>query len=52
MYLGHKHVENRPNCSHKLATFLKYHMPLSKTVQGKKTIQSFSRKGQNPLEVT
>ena len=28
MYFGHKHVETRPNCSHKLATFLKYHMPL------------------------
>ena len=28
MYSGHKHVENGGNCSHKLATFLKYHMPL------------------------
>ena len=29
MYFGHKHVKTRPNCSHKLATFFKYHMPLS-----------------------
>ena len=29
MYFGHKHVETGPNCSHELATFLKYHiMPL------------------------
>ena len=31
MYFGHKHVESGPSCSHKLATFLKYHMPLRKT---------------------
>ena len=29
MYSGHKHVETGPNCSHELATFLKYHMTLS-----------------------
>ena len=29
MYFGHKHVEIGPNCSHELATFLKYHMPLN-----------------------
>ena len=23
MYLGHKHVESGPNCSHELSTFLK-----------------------------
>ena len=28
MYFGHKHVETGLNCSHELATFLKYHMPL------------------------
>ena len=28
MYFGHKHVETVPNCSHELATFLKYHMSL------------------------
>ena len=28
MYFGHKRVETGPNCSHELATFLKYHMPL------------------------
>ena len=28
MYFGHKHVENGPNYSHKLVTFLKYHIPL------------------------
>ena len=28
MYFGHKHVETRPNCSHGITTFLKYHMPL------------------------
>ena len=27
MYFEHKHVETGPNCSHKLATFLKYHIP-------------------------
>ena len=26
MYFGHKHVDSGPSCSHKLATFLKYHM--------------------------
>ena len=31
MYFGHKHVESGPSCSHKLATFLKYHMPLRKS---------------------
>ena len=30
MYFGHKHVETGPNCSHELATFFKYHMPLRK----------------------
>ena len=30
MYFGHKHVETGPNCSCELATFLKYHMPLSR----------------------
>ena len=30
MYFGFKHVETGPSCSHKLATFLKYHMPLNK----------------------
>ena len=25
---GHKHVETEPSFLHKLATFLKYHMPL------------------------
>ena len=28
MYFGHKHAETGLNCSHQLATFLKYHMPL------------------------
>ena len=28
IYFGHKHVETEPNCSHKLTTFFKYHMPL------------------------
>ena len=28
MYFGHRHVETGPNCSHELATFPKYHMPL------------------------
>ena len=28
MYFGHKYVETGLNCSHELATFLKYHMPL------------------------
>ena len=28
MYFGYKHVETGPNCSHELATFLKYHIPL------------------------
>ena len=28
MYFSHKRVETGPNCSHELATFLKYHMPL------------------------
>ena len=28
MYFGHKYVETGPNCSHELATFLKYHMSL------------------------
>ena len=27
MYFGYKHVENGPNCSHELTTFLKYHIP-------------------------
>ena len=26
MYFEYKHVETGPNCSHELATFLKYHM--------------------------
>ena len=30
LYFGHKHVESGPSCSHKLATFLKYHMLLRK----------------------
>ena len=30
MYLGCKHIENGLGCSHKLATFLNYHMPLTK----------------------
>ena len=29
MYFGHKHVETGSNCSHELATFFKYHMPLN-----------------------
>ena len=29
MYFGHKHIETGPNYLHELATFLKYHMPLS-----------------------
>ena len=29
MYFEHKHVETGPNCSHKIATILKYHIPLS-----------------------
>ena len=33
MYFAHKHVETRTNCSHKLATFLKYHMPLRQFIQ-------------------
>ena len=28
MHFGHQHVETGPNCSHELASFLKYHMPL------------------------
>ena len=32
MYFGHKHVETGPNCSHGLATFFKYHMPLTRTL--------------------
>ena len=31
MYFGHKHVETGPNCSHELATFLKYHMHIKST---------------------
>ena len=30
MFYGHKHLETGPNCSHELATFLKYHMSLNK----------------------
>ena len=26
----HIHVETEPNCSHELATFLEYHMPLKR----------------------
>ena len=33
MYLGHKHVKTRPSCSHELATFLKYHMPLRSLIK-------------------
>ena len=29
MYFGHKHLETGPNCGHKIATFLKYYMPLN-----------------------
>ena len=29
MYFRHKNVEIGPNCSHEIATFLKYHMPLN-----------------------
>ena len=29
MHFGHKHVETGPNCYYELATFLKYHMPLT-----------------------
>ena len=32
MYFEYKHVETKPNCSHELATFLKYHMPLSQFI--------------------
>ena len=28
VYFGHKNGETGPSCLHKLATFLKYHMPL------------------------
>ena len=28
IYVEHRHVETGPNCSHDLATFLKYHMSL------------------------
>ena len=28
MYFEHKYAESGLNCSHELATFLKYHMPL------------------------
>ena len=28
MFFGYKYVETGPNCSHELATFLKYHMSL------------------------
>ena len=28
MFFGRKHVETDPSCSHKLAIFLKYRMPL------------------------
>ena len=31
MYFGHQHVETGPNCSHELATFPKYHIPLKST---------------------
>ena len=30
IYFGNKHVETGPNCSHELATFLKYYMSLIK----------------------
>ena len=29
-YFGDKRVETGPNCSHELATFLKYHMLLTR----------------------
>ena len=29
MYFKHKHVGTETNCSHELAVFLKYHMPLN-----------------------
>ena len=28
MHFEHKYIETEPSCSHELATFLKYHMPL------------------------
>ena len=28
---GHKHIETGPDCSHELASFLKYYIPLKKT---------------------
>ena len=28
IYCGHKHVETALSCSHEIATFVKYHMPL------------------------
>ena len=33
MYFGHKHVETELNCSHELATFLKYHIPSISVIQ-------------------
>ena len=33
MYFGHKHVETGSSCSLELATFLKYHMPLRKSLE-------------------
>ena len=35
MYFCHKHVETGLNFSHELATFLKYHMPLSNDTIGR-----------------
>ena len=37
IYFVHKYVETRPNCSHELTTFLKYHMPLRMKENKKET---------------
>ena len=43
MYFGHKHIETGQDCSHELATFLKYHMPL-KTLHGHFALTMSSKK--------
>ena len=38
MNFGRKHVETGRNCSHELATFLKYHMPLIELIKCLKVV--------------
>ena len=47
IYFGHKIVETGPSCSHKLASFLNYHMPLKKKIESELKLQKASCTAKN-----